>query len=140
MPLLKSEDLTLQMTLTTDAFAEDKDYIYNYNEFRGMTRATKSRTESWKEVEVINEDCKGLKCVSMVIHDGKLLVRHDGLKDEPFVVFDKTTMKPVEQTSDETKFKHPEGDDDDAKRSKLDWSEVKLAKEEDEEEEKQTEE
>lgn len=139
MPLLNSEDLSLQMTMTYDAFAEDKDYIYNYNEFRGMTRATKSRTESWKEVDVLNADCKGLKCVSMVIHDGKLLVRHASLKDEPFVEFDKATMKPVEPT-EETKFKHPEGDDDDAKRSKLDWSDVKLAKEEDEELEKQTEE
>ena len=62
----------------------------------------------------------------MVIHNGKLLVRHAGLKDQPFVVYDKDSLKPIEETS-ESKFKH--SDDDDEKLKKLDWSEEKIPNE-----------
>ena len=110
VPLIESEDISCQMTLTYDAFAEDKNFFYNYSELRGLSRAIKGRSGNWKKVDLVNEDCKGLKGVSMVIHDDKLLVRHDGVKDQPFVLYDKNTLKPV-QGSEETTFKFPDGDD-----------------------------
>ena len=134
VPLLDSEDLSKQMTLSYDAFAADKDYFYNYSALRGLTRAIKGPLGNWKHVDKINEELKGLKSVSMVVHDGKLLVRHEGLTDTPFVIFDKETLKPVEPT-DETKFKHPEGDSEEDKRKKLDWSDQKMPKEDEEDEE-----
>ena len=107
VPLLNSEDLSTQMTMSYDAFASDKDCFYNYSELRGLTRALKGPQGNWKKVLAIKEDCKGLKGVSMVIHDGKLLLRHSGAPDQPFLLFDTDTLKEVEAT----KFKHPEGDD-----------------------------
>ena len=95
VPLLNSEDLSEQMSLSYDAFAADKDYFYNYSELRGLTRASKGPLGNWKEIDAINSDCKGLKCVSMVIHQGKLLIRHEGQNDQPFVEYDKCTLMPV---------------------------------------------
>ena len=69
----------------------------------------------------------------MVMHDGRLLVRHAGLKDQPFIVYDKDTLKPAENAP---KYKHTEDEGDEAKLQKLDWSEEKLPKEEEDEEEK----
>lgn len=96
--------------MSYDAFAADKDFFYNYSELRGLTRAVKGPLGNWKNVDAINTECKGLKGVSMVMHNGKLLVRHDGIKDVPFAVYDKQTLKPVEL--DDSKFKLPEGDDE----------------------------
>lgn len=60
-------------------------------------------------------------------------MRHAGIKDKPFVVFDKDTLQQTEKV-----YKHPEGDEH--KLKKLDWSEEKLPKEEQDEEIKMTEE
>ena len=84
------------MTLSYDAFAADADHFFNYSELRGLSRASKGPLGNWKKVEAINTECKGLKGVSMVVHNGKLLVRHSGIKDQPFVEYDKDTLKPVE--------------------------------------------
>ena len=136
--LLDSEDLSTQMVLSYDAFAADKDYFYSYSEYRGLTKACKGPLGNWKAVVAVNSACKGLKCVSMVVHQGKLLVRHDGVRDVPFVEYDKDTLQPVE-TTDETRYKHQAGDDNKLKR--LDWGDEKLPKtEEDDEEEKKSEE
>ena len=89
---LDSEDLTTQITLSYDAFAADKNSFYNYSELRGLTRAEKGPLGNWRRVDSINTDCKGLRGVSMVVHDGKLLVRHSGIKDQPFIIFDKDTL------------------------------------------------
>ena len=111
--MLDSEDVTLQMTMSYDAFATDKDFFYNYSELRGITRAIKGRNGNWKSISAVNSDLKGLKGVSMVIHDGKLLLRHSGLTDEPFIILDKDTLKPAEAGA--TKFKHPEDESEEAK-------------------------
>ena len=136
VPLLDSEDLSLQISMSYDAFTADKNFFYNYSEVRGLTRAKIGLVGNWKKVEAVNTSCKGLRGVSMVIHGDQLLVRHKGLSDEPFVAFDKTTLKQDESI----KFKHPS--DDDEKLKKLDWSDLKLPKEDndDEEEEKKSEE
>lgn len=137
--LLDSDDISNQMVLSYDAFTADKDFFYNYSELRGLTRAVKGPLGNWKQIDKINEECKGLKGVSMVIHEGKLLVRHEGIKDHPFVIYDKDTLKPLDEAPDAPKYHHPDGDDE--KLKKLDWSQEKLPKtEEDDEEEKQTEE
>ena len=134
--LLDSEDVSDQITMSYDAFTADKDFFYNYSELRGLTRAVKGSAGQWKRIDAINADCKGLKGVSMVMHDGKLLVRHSGLKDEPFTIFDKNTLKPAENA---TKFKHKEDESAKAKLQKLDWSEEKLPKEDEEDEEEKVE-
>ena len=41
VPLVDSDDLSTQMTLSYDAFTADKNYFYNYSEVRGLTRANK---------------------------------------------------------------------------------------------------
>ena len=60
VPLLDSEDVSTQMTLSYDAFAADKDFFFNYSEVRGLTRAIKGPLGNWKKVDAINTDCKGL--------------------------------------------------------------------------------
>ena len=90
--MLDSEDVTNQIVLSYDAFTADKNYFYSYSELRGFTRALKGPLGNWKQIDAIKEDCKGLKGVSMVIHNDKLLVRHDGVKDQPFVEYDKQTL------------------------------------------------
>ena len=59
-----------------DAFAIDADAIYNYSELRGLTRAAKGRHGNWKGVDRVNADLKGLKGVSLLVHDDKLFMRH----------------------------------------------------------------
>ena len=39
--MLDSDDLTCQISLSYDAFATDKNFFYNYCEFRGLTKAQK---------------------------------------------------------------------------------------------------
>ena len=89
---LDTDDLTTQITLSYDAFAADKNFFYNYSELRGLTRAEKGPLGNWRRVDAIKTDCKGLRGVSMVVHDGKLLVRHSGIKDQPFIIYDKDTL------------------------------------------------
>ena len=121
------------MTMSYDAFTSDKNFFYNYSAVRGLSRAVKGGVGQWKSVDVINTECKGLKGVSMVIHNGMLLVRHADLKDAPFVAYNKDTLKPCEIAP---KFKHSEDDSEEAKLQKLDWSEEKLPREDEDEEEK----
>ena len=128
--LLDSEDVSTQITMSYDAFTADKDFFYNYSELRGLTRAVKGKAGQWKRIDAINADCTGLKGVSMVMHDGKLLVRHSGLKDAPFIIFDKDTLKPAVNA---TQFKHTDDESVEAKLQKLDWSEEKLPQEGEEE-------
>lgn len=99
------EDISTQMTLSHDAFTAEKDYFYNYSELRGFTRALRGPSGEWKKVVKVNDECKGLKCVSMVIHKGDLLVRHAGLEGQPFVCYDKETLRPK---TDGPKFKFPD--------------------------------
>ena len=123
--------------MSYDAFASEKDYFYNYSELRGLSRAVKGPMGNWKRIDAINSELKGLKGVSMVIHNEKLLVRHRDLpNDTPFVVFDKETLKPAEGEA-AIKFKHSE--EEDAKLQKLDWSDEKLPREDEGEEEEKNE-
>ena len=108
------------MSLSHDAFAAEKEYFYNYSELRGFTRALRGPSGEWKKAVNVNDECKGLKCVSMVLHKGNLLVRHSGLEDQPFVCYDKETLKPC---TDGPKFKFPNDSTPEKLLKRLDWSE-----------------
>ena len=43
-----------QITMTHDAFASDKDHIYNYNSVRGLSKISISAKGEWKEVVCVN--------------------------------------------------------------------------------------
>ena len=62
--------------MSFDAFAADKNYFYNYSEFRGLTKASKGRLENWNKVIKVNTDCKNLKGVSLLVYRDLLLLRH----------------------------------------------------------------
>jgi len=121
--------------MSYDAFAVDATHFYNYSELRGLVKATKGSAGTWKKVVGINEELKGLKGVSMVIHKDKLLVRHSGITEYPFVVFDKETLKAVE----DVKYTLPAVDDE-TKLKRLDWSNEKLPREDEEESEEEVDE
>jgi hypothetical protein len=48
------------------------------------------------EVDIQNEEIKNYKHLTFVFHQGRLLVRHAGLPNQPFEIFDKASLKPVE--------------------------------------------
>ena len=47
-------------------------------------------------VDVQNEEVKNYKHLTFVFHQGQMFVRHAGLPNQPFEVFDKSTLKPIE--------------------------------------------
>ena len=73
--MLDSEDTKDQISLSYDAFAAEKNFFYNYNEFRGFTKASKGTLGDWKKVVAINP-ITGLQGVSLLVYKGMLLVRH----------------------------------------------------------------
>ena len=118
-----NDDMNGQINLTQDAFAASETHYFNFSEFRGMTRAIRGYFGEWKKVDMANDEQKDLKSVSMVIHKGQLLVRHEGIKEKPFVEYDKETLKPISD-SDFSFFE--EEKEDDRKLKKLNWSEEEI--------------
>ena len=87
-----SDPSVSQMMLTYDAWALDEKHIYNYNESRGLTKALQGNDGIWESIVATNTDLTGLKGVSMVFVGDKLLVRHKGCTERPFVFYDRTTL------------------------------------------------
>ena len=58
-------------------------------------RADKKEGEGIANCKTI-ENPELYKGVTMFCHKDMLLVRHEGASNEPFVAFDKETLKPVE--------------------------------------------
>ena len=84
------------MAQSHDAFATDDYFYYYYNEDRGLTKIKREKSGNWQKIEKVNEACKGWKCVSMILHRGKLLVRHSGIKNQLFIEVDRESLQPVE--------------------------------------------
>ena len=68
-----------QMSMSHDAWACDATSIYNYNDARGLVRASMDKQGKWERVTRTNRTILGLKSVSLVCVDGRLLMRHSGL-------------------------------------------------------------
>ena len=109
--------------MSYDAFAADHAFFYNYSELRGLSKAVRGRIGNWKSISVSNEDCKGLKGVSLLVYKDMLLMRHQGQPDTiPFVAYSKDTLQPLD-----TEFKFEEEKAQECK--KLNWSEHKVQEE-----------
>jgi hypothetical protein len=70
-----------QILYNWDSIVADEKHYYLYNETRGLSKAIKGRRGVLKKVVMENESLKGMQSVSMLMHQGKLLIRHAGLKD-----------------------------------------------------------
>ena len=94
--------------MSHDAWALDETHIYNYNDSRGLVRATMSKQGKWERVIATNKNILGLKSVSLVCVGGRLLMRHCGLTEQPFIAFDCETLEELpqqEQIRSEGEFK-----------------------------------
>ena len=62
--------------MSYDAFAADENNFYYYSELRGLSRAEKGILGNWKKVAAVNQDCKHLRGVSLIVYGDLLLLRH----------------------------------------------------------------
>lgn len=80
-----------------DQAATDGTKWYIYSDTRGISRGAKGpKTGTWTSESVYTDD----KCwneMTMLCHDGCLLVRHSDAADVPFQVFSKETLKPSDE-------------------------------------------
>ena len=85
-----------ESSVSYDYFASDDDFVYNFSSKRGLTRFKVNAGTKTAEVDIQNEEIKNYKHLTFVFHQGRLLVRHAGLPNQPFEIFDKASLKPVE--------------------------------------------
>jgi hypothetical protein len=76
-----SVNTTFEIVNDWDSIVADEKHFYIYNETRGLCKAIKGRRGVLKRVVQENKEVKGMESVSMVLHQGRLLIRHAGLKD-----------------------------------------------------------
>ena len=77
------------------SFCTDGKYWFMYSDEKGLRRADRKANEG---ISAYKSDTQQTLYpgFTMFCHNDMLLVRHQGAPDEPFVAFDKETLKPVE--------------------------------------------
>ena len=83
------------------------DFYFTYCDERGLTKAVRNKeTRKW-EFSKINDRVKELKNVNLVVHQGKLFMRHSKIESSivPVNLDDMTlqTTEPVSLADEETK-------------------------------------
>ena len=81
--------------MSHDAWTVGNGHIYNYNETRGLVRATINAQGKWEKVVASNATLTGLKSVSIVLVGKRLLLRHSGSTVQPFTAFACETLEEL---------------------------------------------
>ena len=81
-------------TNTDDEWFTDGQYHYNYSGQRGLWKGARNHEGKWIGASKVNPNTEK-KEVSLLVHQGRLFVRHADWPDMPFQEYDPEILEPL---------------------------------------------
>ena len=82
-------------TYAEDQWVTDGQFHYTYNRVRGLWKGARNQEGKWVGATKVNPNLAGMKELSLLVHQGRLLIRHADYPDMPFMEYDPEILEPL---------------------------------------------